>query len=72
VDPAEVVAEGRAFIDREPRTFRAVGGHLLSRWPDRDRATLEQTVRAGVPLIQVPPRGLWGRSGPVAHTSIEA
>ena len=33
---------------------------------------LEQTVRTHVPLIQVPPRGLWGRSGPVAHTSIEA
>ena len=72
VDPAEVVALGRAFVDREPRTFRALGDHLLSRWPDRDRAALEQTVRAGVPLIQVPPRGLWGRSGPVAHTSIEA
>jgi hypothetical protein len=25
-----------------------------------------------VTLIQVPPRGLWGRSGPVTHTSIEA
>ena len=33
---------------------------------------LEQAVRTGVPLVQVPPRGLWGRSGPVAHTSIEA
>jgi hypothetical protein len=30
------------------------------------------TVRTGVPLIQVPPRGLWRRSGAVAHTSIEA
>ena len=38
----------------------------------RDRSALEQAVRTGVPLIQVPPRGLWGRSGPVAHTSIEA
>lgn len=72
IDLAEVVAAGRAFVDTEPRTFRALGDHLLTRWPDRDRMALEQAVRAGVPLIQVPPRGLWGRSGPVAHTSIEA
>ena len=72
VDVAEVVAMGRAFVDTEPRTFRALGDHLLTRWPDRDRMALEQAVRAGVTLIQVPPRGLWGRSGPVAHTSIEA
>jgi hypothetical protein len=25
-----------------------------------------------VPLVQVPPRGIWGRSGPTAHTSAEA
>ena len=72
VDLAEVVAVGRAFVDTEPRTFKALGDHLLTRWPDRDRMALEQAVRAGVTLIQVPPRGLWGRSGPVAHTSIEA
>ena len=72
VDLAEVVAMGRAFVDTEPRTFKALGDHLLTRWPDRDRMALEQAVRAGVTLIQVPPRGLWGRSGPVAHTSIEA
>ncbi len=29
-------------------------------------------VRTYVPLVQVPPRGVWGRSGPAAHTSAEA
>ena len=72
VDPDEVVAMGRAYVDAEPRTFKALGDHLLTRWPDRDRFALEQQVRTTVPLIQVPPRGLWGRSGPIAHTSIEA
>jgi hypothetical protein len=33
---------------------------------------MEMTIRTAVPLVQVPPRGLWGRSGPVAHTTIEA
>ena len=72
VDLDEVVAMGRSFVDEQPRTFKALGDHLLTRWPDRDRFGLEQAVRTGVALVQVPPRGLWGRSGPIAHTSIEA
>ncbi len=72
VDPAELVDLGRAYVEAEPRTFKALGDRLLERWPGRDRMALEQGVRAGVPLVQVPPRGLWGRSGPVAHTSVEA
>ena len=72
VDTAAVVAAGRAFVDVEPRTFKALGEHLHERWPGHDHLALEMTVRTGVPLIQVPPRGLWGRSGAVAHTSIEA
>jgi len=72
VDMDAVVEMGRAYVDDEPRTFKALGDHLLTRWPDRDRMGLEQAVRTAVPLIQVPPRGLWGRSGPIAHTSIGA
>ena len=72
VDLDDVARVGQAFVDEAPRTFRALGDHLLMRWPGRDRFALEQTVRTAVPLVQVPPRGLWGRSGPVAHTSIEA
>ena len=72
VDTAAVVAAGRAFLDGGPRTFKALGEHLLERWPGHDHLALEMTVRTGVPLVQVPPRGLWGRSGAVAHTSIEA
>ncbi|MEP6639902.1 MAG: winged helix DNA-binding domain-containing protein [Chloroflexota bacterium] len=72
LDSDEIVAVGRAFVDGSPRTFRSLGDHLLTRWPERDRFALEQAIRTGVPLVQVPPRGLWGRSGPIAHTSIEA
>jgi hypothetical protein len=72
VDLDEVVAMGRVFVEGQPRTFKALGDHLLTRWPERDRFGLEQAVRTAVPLVQVPPRALWGRSGPIAHTSIEA
>ena len=72
VDRQVLVAEGRSFVTEQPRTFKELGDHLLERWPDGDRMAMEQTVRTEVPLVQVPPRGLWGRSGPIAHTSIEA
>ena len=72
IDVEAVIEAGRAFVEAEPRTFKALGDHLLERWPDRDRLALEQAIRTAVPLVQVPPRGLWGRSGPIAHTSIGA
>jgi hypothetical protein len=72
VDRDALVADGRAFVSEQPRTFKALGDHLLERWPDGDRLAMEQTIRTEVALVQVPPRGLWGRSGPIAHTSIEA
>ena len=33
VDLDAVIASGRAFVDAEPRTFKALGDHLLERWP---------------------------------------
>jgi hypothetical protein len=72
LDRVEVAAAGRELVEARPLTFAEVGRGLAERWPDRDPAALAQAIRAWVPLVQVPPRGLWGRSGPIAHTSAEA
>ncbi|GAA2148765.1 winged helix DNA-binding domain-containing protein [Kitasatospora kazusensis] len=71
LDPAEVAARGRGLVEAEPRTFQQLGQLLGPAYPDRDPAALAQAVRAGLALVQVPPRGLWGRSGPAAHTTAE-
>ncbi|WP_084960171.1 winged helix DNA-binding domain-containing protein [Thermoactinospora rubra] len=71
VDLEELAAVGRALVEERPMTFAELGKALAARWPGNDPHALGQGVRWLVPLVQVPPRGLWGRSGPVAHTSAE-
>jgi len=45
---------------------------LGKRWPDRDPFALWHIVVCVLALEQVPPRGLWGRSGQVTLTTVEA
>jgi len=52
-------------------TFAQLGQALAAQWPDHPPAALAQGVRTYVPLVQVPPRAVWGRSGQSMHTSAE-
>jgi hypothetical protein len=70
VDTAALAEAARELVEERPRTFAEIGAALGERWPDRDPAALSAAAR--LPLVQVPPRGLWGRSGPAAHTTAEA
>jgi hypothetical protein len=77
--PAEVaaigvdalVAEARALLHQEPLTNQQLGARLNDRWPDHDAAALTHAVRCLLPLVQVPPRGLWGATGRAKHTTAE-
>jgi hypothetical protein len=68
-----VLAEAaRELAERAPRTFAELGALRAERFPGRDRAALAQAARAHVPLVQIPPRGLWGASGRIAHTTAQS
>jgi hypothetical protein len=67
-----VTALGRKLLERRPLTLGALGTALAERWPKHDAFALANAVRNLVPLVQVPPRGLWGESGQAAHTTAEA
>jgi hypothetical protein len=71
-DARAIAAAGRELVEDRPLTFAELGGLLAGPWPDHPPAALAQAVRALVPLVQVPPRAVWGQAGQARHTSAEA
>ncbi|MEV7403179.1 winged helix DNA-binding domain-containing protein [Streptomyces sp. NPDC091267] len=61
----------RAYLEEEPRTPKEVRETLLAKWPDADPQGLSLAARCVLPLVQVTPRGVWGKSGQVALTTAE-
>jgi hypothetical protein len=72
LDLATLAVSGQLAVDEQPRTFAELGAVLSRQWPDRDPSALAQGVRTRIPLVQVPPRGIWGESGQARHTSLDA
>jgi hypothetical protein len=72
LDAPALAEAGRALVDAEPRTFSELGGLLAPDWPGYAPTALAQGIRALVPLVQVPPRAVWGAAGQARHTSAEA
>jgi hypothetical protein len=72
VDLETLSTAGRALLEERPRTASELGVLLQEQWPERDPTSLARAIRHLVPLVQVPPRGVWGESGPAAHTTVEA
>src|ERR687890_980058 len=72
VDIEALVAAGRTLLEEKPRTAKELGELLQEQWPDRDPTALARAIRHLVPLVQVPLRGVWGKSGPAAHTTAES
>ncbi len=71
VDLEPVLAYGRELVEERPRSMPELRQAMSERWPDRDAGTLAYAIRNLLPTVQVPPRGLWGRSGGVALTTLD-
>jgi hypothetical protein len=72
LDLAEVAGAARTLVEEKPRTMAELRTLLGPQWPDRDPVSLAQTARSLLPLVQVPPRGLWGTGGQPACTTAES
>jgi hypothetical protein len=68
----EIAAAGQELLAHGPRTRAELAAHLAPRWPDADPAVLAQAVTFLSPLIQVPPRGLWGGRGQARWALVKA
>jgi hypothetical protein len=72
LDLAAVAAASAEILAGRALTRAELGAALAELWPDADRSTLGFAGSYLVPLVQVPPRGLWGRSGRAAVTTLES
>jgi winged helix DNA-binding protein len=71
LDVEEVAATARKLLDERHHTNKELGAALGERWPDRATSALAHVARCLVPLIQLPPRGIWGKAGQPAYATAE-
>ncbi|WP_405487497.1 winged helix DNA-binding domain-containing protein [Streptomyces sp. NBC_00096] len=70
VDLDRLAELARVFVETEPRTMGEIREELLKEWPDADPQSLSVAARCRLPLVQVTPRGVWGKSGQVRLTTL--
>ncbi len=63
----ELLEFGRRLLAGGEPTVTEMREALAERWPERDAASSAHLLRFLLPTVHVPPRGRWGRSGPVRH-----
>jgi hypothetical protein len=72
VDLGDLAARTRELLAERPMLASEIGRALHERWPDAEPGALGIAAPAVVPVCQVPPRGLWGRSGRAHLTPLES
>lgn len=76
-DPAAVISDAaallREFADADAGGLGGaeLGAQLAQRHPGENPTTLTTLARCGLPLVQVPPRGLWNRGGAPSYRLLD-
>ncbi|HYH12860.1 MAG TPA: winged helix DNA-binding domain-containing protein [Thermomicrobiales bacterium] len=71
LDLEQVREESHRLLREEPMTIKDLAPRLEKIWPDRDGMAMAQAARWLLPLVQVPPRGLWRTSGKAAWAPLD-
>ena len=72
VDLDQIARFARPLFEQEPRGVTEVARLLADRWPEVAPRDLGDALSSLLPLVQVPPRGLWRQDGPARQTTIES
>jgi len=73
VDLAELAAAGRVVLaDGEPRSMTELARAVTGRWPAPEPRALGEMLIALVPMVQLPPRGLWRTKAGVRNVPLAA
>jgi hypothetical protein len=72
VDVGAVLGFARERLEERALNGTELRAALAERFPDHDAADLAYACRNLLVLVQVPPRGLWKRSGQVRSTTAES
>jgi hypothetical protein len=63
VDLDELREFAKVLLSQAPLTRAQLATRLAERWPGHEPASLAYAATHLLPLVQVPPRGLWGHTG---------
>lgn len=72
LDPEPLEQAGRELLEERPRTIAELGKLLHEQWPDYTGKDLAYNVHYLLPLVQIPPRGVWGQKLQATWTTIES
>jgi hypothetical protein len=75
IDPNELAATARELVEEQPMSLIALAERLGERCPNLARFPRDIAARAVwgmLPLLQVPPRGMWATSGRATLTTAES
>lgn len=72
VDRDALLSQAKRLLAERPRTRAELGKLLAEHWPDADPSALAYAATHHIALCQVPPRGIWGKSGPARWAPVES
>ncbi|WP_328443974.1 winged helix DNA-binding domain-containing protein [Amycolatopsis sp. NBC_00438] len=71
LDHDVVAAAARELLLDAPLSSTALGAELARRWPDVPTASLTHLARGRLPLVQIPPRAIWGKAGQATYACLD-
>jgi hypothetical protein len=71
LDHEAVAAAARDLLAAAPLPSTALGAELARRWPGVPAASLTHCARGRLPLVQVPPRAVWGKAGRTTYACLD-